>query len=65
MDSDWVTAMQDELHQFERNKVCHLVPRPKERSIIGTKWVFKNKLDHSEQDQAGGSRLQPIRRNQL
>ena len=22
-----------------------LVPRPKERSLIGTKWVFKNKLD--------------------
>ena len=25
-DSDWVTAMQEELHQFERNKVWHLVP---------------------------------------
>ena len=23
--SDWINAMQDELHQFERNKVCHLV----------------------------------------
>ena len=44
-DSDWVTAMQEELNQFERNKVWHLVPRPKEKSIIGTKWVFKNKLD--------------------
>jgi len=37
--------MQEELHQFERNKVWHLVPRPKERSIIDTKWVFENKLD--------------------
>jgi len=44
-DSDWVTTMQEELHQFERNKVWHLVPRPKDRSIIGTKWVFRNKLD--------------------
>jgi len=43
--SDWVTAMQEELHQLERNKVWHLEPRPKDRSIIGTKWVFKNKLD--------------------
>ena len=23
----------------------HLVPQPEERSIIGTKWVFRNKLD--------------------
>jgi len=23
-DSDWVTAMQEELHQFERNEVWHL-----------------------------------------
>jgi len=36
-DSDWVTAMQEELHQFERNKVCHLEPMPKDRSIIDTK----------------------------
>jgi len=42
---DWITAMQEELHQFVRNEVWHLVPRPKDRSIIGTKWVFKNKLD--------------------
>ena len=37
--------MQEELHQFERNKVCHLVPRPENRSIIDTKWVFRNKID--------------------
>ena len=37
--------MQEELHQFERNKVWHLVPKPKDRSIISTKWVFRNKLD--------------------
>ena len=37
--------MQDELHQFERNQVWHLVPKPKDRTIIGTKWVFRNKLD--------------------
>ena len=44
-DSDWIVAMQDELHQFERNQVWHLVPKPKDRTIIGTKWVFRNKLD--------------------
>ena len=35
--SDWVTTMQEELHQFERNKVWHIVPRPEDRSVIGTK----------------------------
>jgi len=44
-DSDWVTAMQEELHQFERNKVWHLVPQPEDRTIIGIRWVFRNKLD--------------------
>ena len=33
--------MQEELDQFERR----VVPRPKNKSIIGTKWVFRNKLD--------------------
>ena len=44
-DSDWVTAILEELYQFQRNKVWHLEPRPKDRSIISTKWVFENKLD--------------------
>ena len=29
-DPDWVIAMQEELNQFERNKVWKLVPRPKD-----------------------------------
>ena len=44
-DSDWVNAMQEELNEFERNKVWQLVPRPKNRSIVGTKWGFRNKTD--------------------
>jgi hypothetical protein len=44
-DTDWIIAMQDELAQFERIRVWTLVPRPDNRSIIGTKWVFRNKLD--------------------
>ena len=39
--------MQEELNQFERNKVWELVPAPKNRSIIGTKWVFRNKMDEN------------------
>lgn len=37
--------MQDELVQFERNKVQRRVPKPKDHTIIGSKWVFRNKLD--------------------
>ncbi|KAJ9544590.1 hypothetical protein OSB04_024297 [Centaurea solstitialis] len=46
-DSDWLLAMQDELLQFKRNKVYHLVPRPQDKSIIKTKWIFRNKKDES------------------
>ena len=44
-DEFWVLAMQEELNQFERNKVWTLVPRPKHHPIIGAKWVFRNKMD--------------------
>ncbi|XP_073120043.1 uncharacterized protein [Henckelia pumila] len=37
LDSNWIEAMQDELNQFERNYVWHLVPRPSDKSIIGTR----------------------------
>jgi len=37
--------MQEELNQFERNQVWKLVDRPNDHPIIGTKWVFRNKLD--------------------
>nr|GFD41326.1 retrovirus-related Pol polyprotein from transposon TNT 1-94 [Tanacetum cinerariifolium] len=46
-DADWVSAMQEELDQFARLKVCRLVPRPKGKTIIKTKWIFKNKKDES------------------
>jgi hypothetical protein len=43
-DLDWVLAMQEELNNFTRNKVCHLVPCPNQ-NVVGTKWVFCNKKD--------------------
>ena len=46
-DESWFLAMQDELHQFERNQVWDLVPKPINHSIIATKWVFRNKLDEN------------------
>ncbi|KAJ9538337.1 hypothetical protein OSB04_031070 [Centaurea solstitialis] len=46
-DPDWVKAMQDELAEFERNKVWRLVKRPWGKSIIGLKWIFQNKKDEN------------------
>ncbi|KAJ9566752.1 hypothetical protein OSB04_002718 [Centaurea solstitialis] len=46
-DSDWLLAMQEELLQFKRNKVYRLVPRPQDKPIIKTKWIFRNKKDES------------------
>ena len=37
--------MQEELNQFERNNVWHLVPGPENETVIGTRWVYRNKLN--------------------
>ena len=44
-DDQWCIAMQEELNQFERNEVWELIPRDDSHQVIGTKWVFRNKLD--------------------
>nr|GEV61563.1 retrovirus-related Pol polyprotein from transposon TNT 1-94 [Tanacetum cinerariifolium] len=43
----WIVAMQKELNQFIANDVWELVPQPRNIAIIGTKWVFRNKLDEN------------------
>ncbi|GKA56315.1 hypothetical protein Tco_0755387 [Tanacetum coccineum] len=43
----WIVAMQEELNQFIANDVWELVPHPKSMTIIGTKWVYRNKLDEN------------------
>jgi len=44
-DDGWILVMQEELNQFQRNDVCDLVPKPQQKNIIETKWVFRNKLN--------------------
>ncbi|GJW62733.1 retrovirus-related pol polyprotein from transposon TNT 1-94 [Tanacetum coccineum] len=46
-DESWIIDMQEELNPFIANDVWELVPQPKNMTIIGTKWVFRNKLDES------------------
>ncbi|GJV98073.1 retrovirus-related pol polyprotein from transposon TNT 1-94 [Tanacetum coccineum] len=47
MDESWIITMQEELNQFIANDVWELVPQPRNMTIIGTKWVFRNKLDEN------------------
>ena len=39
--------MDEEIEQIEKNKTWSLVPRLEGKNVIGTKWVFKNKLDEN------------------
>ncbi|GJY98455.1 retrovirus-related pol polyprotein from transposon TNT 1-94 [Tanacetum coccineum] len=46
-DESWIVVMQEELNQFIANDVWELVPQARNMTIIGTKWVFRNKLDEN------------------
>ncbi|GJZ53589.1 retrovirus-related pol polyprotein from transposon TNT 1-94 [Tanacetum coccineum] len=46
-DESWVATMQEELNQFIANDVWDLVSLPKNYTVIGTKWVYRNKLDEN------------------
>ena len=39
--------MNEELDQIEKNHTWELVPRPHDKNVIGTKWIFKNKLNEN------------------
>jgi hypothetical protein len=43
-DPDWVVAMQEELKNFTRNEVWHLITRPNQ-NVVGIMWLFRNKQD--------------------
>ena len=44
-DDHWIKAMEEELQQIIKNDTRELVPRPKAKNVIGTKWVFRNKMN--------------------
>jgi len=37
--------MEEELNQIEKNKTWELFPRPTNKNVSDTKWVFRNKLN--------------------
>jgi hypothetical protein len=45
----WVKAMNDELDQIEKKNTWDMVHRPEGKNIIGSKWIFKNKLNEQGQ----------------
>ena len=49
--------MNEEIDQIERNKTWTLVPRPKDKNVIGTKRVFKNKLNENGEVSRNKARL--------
>jgi hypothetical protein len=46
-DDDWYKSMEEEIDQIEKNKTWTLVPILADNNVIGTKWVFRNKLDEN------------------
>ncbi|XP_059654835.1 uncharacterized mitochondrial protein AtMg00820-like [Cornus florida] len=44
-EKDWIIAMKEELEQIEKNDTWILIPRPNHKNVIGSKWIFRNKLD--------------------
>jgi hypothetical protein len=46
---DWIRAMNEDLDQIENNNTWEIVPRPEDKKVIGSKWVFKNKMNEKGQ----------------
>ena len=40
---DLYKAMKEEIEKIEKNKTWTLVPRPTDKNLIRTKWLFKKK----------------------
>ena len=49
--------MNAELDQIEKNNTWELVPRPTDKNVIGSKWVFKNKMNEQGQIVRNKARL--------
>ena len=54
--------MNEEIEHIEKNKTWTLVPRPKDKNLIGTKWVFRNKLNEDGEVSRNKARLFSRRR---
>ena len=41
----WLDAMKEEMCMIEKNQIWKLVKRPKNRNVIGLKWVYRAKMN--------------------
>lgn len=44
-DVNWKIAMNEEMTMINKNNTWELVERPKDRKVIGLKWVFRTKMN--------------------
>ena len=56
-EDEWCKAMEGEIKLIEKKKTQSLVPRPTNKNVIGTKWVFRNKLDENGEITRNKARL--------
>ena len=42
-DLAWVDAMGEEYDSIARNSAWEIVPRPKGKSVVGSRWIYKVK----------------------
>ncbi|KAL2471748.1 Uncharacterized protein Adt_39884 [Abeliophyllum distichum] len=47
---EWFSTMRGEMSSFVRNQTWDLVPKPKDKSIVGCKWVYKVKEGTTESE---------------
>ncbi|KAL0416080.1 UNVERIFIED_CONTAM: Retrovirus-related Pol polyprotein from transposon TNT 1-94 [Sesamum latifolium] len=45
MHDEWKNAMKEDMRMIEKNRTWSLVPRPRNRHVIGVKWIFRTKLN--------------------
>jgi hypothetical protein len=57
-DGFWNKSMEEELDQIEKTDTWEWVPRPKDKNVIDTKWVYRNKL--SEYGQVTGNKARLV-----
>ena len=56
-DEGWIKSMNEELDQIEKQQTWELVWRPKDKNVVGTKWIFRNKFNENDQVVRNKARL--------
>ena len=56
-DDDHYKEIEREIEQIKKNKTWTLVLRPTDKNVIGTKWVFRKKLDENGEITRNKARL--------